>query len=97
MKTKRLPGAAEEPKVQEAFGYVARAAAALERKKLFRPFEVEVEWAPGWTVRIRRREVRRGERASIPLVEKADALSAVTAISGAVSMLAMLPADGTLL
>ena len=65
MKTKRLPSAAEEPKVQEAFGYVARAAAALERKKLFRPFEVEVEWAPGWTVRIRRREGHRSARASV--------------------------------
>lgn len=96
MKTKRLPSAADEPKVQEAFGYVARAAAALERKKLFRPFEVEIEWAPGWTVRIRRREVCRGSRASMLLVEKADALSAVTAISGAASMLVMLPADGDL-
>jgi len=76
------------PLAQKNLALLVREAKRLEDEARFAPFEIEIEWAPGWNVAIR----QRGEAGFTPLCKGAVADYALAAIDGARRMCVMLSA-----
>ena len=74
------------PAAQKNLALLVREAKRLEDEARFAPFEIEIEWAPGWNVLIR----TRGEKSYTPLCKGAVADYALAAIEGARRMCVML-------
>ena len=74
------------PAAQKNLALLVRKADRLEAEARFAPFEIEIEWAPGWNVNIR----TRGEASFTPLCKGALVDYALAAIEGARCMCVML-------
>ena len=74
------------PAARKSLALLVREAERLEDEARFAPFEIEIEWAPGWNVLIR----TRGEKSYTPLCKGALVDYALAALDGARRMCVMI-------